>query len=336
MPQNNAKQRKNRKKSKKRKNNKGEDASTTADIENKKPEKLLLQDYVHFIQQRSLLEVALAYLFTFLMGGSTSRYQQQQQQALPSVQQQQLTSQHRASLNSLASAASVLPDTPQTLPPARRRRVVQPKFSQPPSNDEEILLRKRENSQAEEEAVKEEKQQLGFVTANSSSRSSLVLNDTSGAHHHDHETPSVTTSQISSQDVIPLSDKEEEINLDDLHQEAKNMEPGTGMSTCGENHQPSEKQVSEDVKIDEKTVNHESDIKAPPAPPPPPPPGFLMPVIKQVPPKEVKTKAASSGAEKALLKELESINDPTFVGFLKSQLKVKSHSRDRNETETEM
>ena len=43
-----------------------------------------------------------------------------------------------------------------------------------------------------------------------------------------------------------------------------------------------------------------------------------------------------SATEKALIKQLESTNEPTFVGILTSQKKVKSHSRDRSETEHEM
>ena len=44
-------------------------------------------------------------------------------------------------------------------------------------------------------------------------------------------------------------------------------------------------------------------------------------------------KPKMSAAEKALIKELETINDPTFASFLKTQLNVKSYSRDRTEQE---
>ena len=76
-----------------------------------------------------------------------------------------------------------------------------------------------------------------------------------------------------------------------------------------------------------------------PAPPPPPPPGFLAPEkvssgLKTEKEKEKLPKV--SPAEKALLKQLESIDDPTFKSFLSGQLKVKSSSRDRRETQNEM
>ena len=76
-----------------------------------------------------------------------------------------------------------------------------------------------------------------------------------------------------------------------------------------------------------------------PAPPPPPPPGFLAPEkvssgLKTEKEKEKLPKV--SPAEKALLRQLESIDDPTFKSFLSGQLKVKSSSRDRRETQNEM
>ena len=43
-----------------------------------------------------------------------------------------------------------------------------------------------------------------------------------------------------------------------------------------------------------------------------------------------------SKTEKALIKQLESVTDPTFVSSLTSQMKVKGHSRDRSETGHEM
>ena len=93
-------------------------------------------------------------------------------------------------------------------------------------------------------------------------------------------------------------------------------------------------------------TSHENLVKSPqefyiPPPPPPPPPNYL---VKQqnaadsqdsdsTAKKSKSDKPKMSAAEKALIKELESINDPTFVGFLKTQLNVKSYSRDRTEQE---
>ena len=76
-----------------------------------------------------------------------------------------------------------------------------------------------------------------------------------------------------------------------------------------------------------------------PAPPPPPPPGFLAPektssALKNEKEKEKLPKV--SPAEKALLRQLESIDDPTFKSFLSGQLKVKSSSRERREMANEM
>ena len=73
-----------------------------------------------------------------------------------------------------------------------------------------------------------------------------------------------------------------------------------------------------------------------PQAPPPPPPGFLVPLEKPKTANNCQEKPKLSGPEKALIKQLESIHDPTFVGFLKSQKMVKSHSRDRSEVESEM
>ena len=76
--------------------------------------------------------------------------------------------------------------------------------------------------------------------------------------------------------------------------------------------------------------------------PPPPPPGFLMPEKTSTLTKNpnaatmIEKPKPMSATEKALIKQLESVSDPTFVGFLNSQMKVKSHSRDRSETEHEM
>ena len=75
-------------------------------------------------------------------------------------------------------------------------------------------------------------------------------------------------------------------------------------------------------------------VKTIPVAPPLPPPGFLA---QETPKTTVSSeKPKVSQAEKALLKQLEGINDPTFVGFLTNQLKVKNRSRDRSETEQEM
>ena len=76
-----------------------------------------------------------------------------------------------------------------------------------------------------------------------------------------------------------------------------------------------------------------------PAPPPPPPPGFLAPektssALKNEKEKEKLPKV--SPAEKALLRQLESIDDPTFKSFLSGQLKVKNSSRERREMANEM
>ena len=104
-------------------------------------------------------------------------------------------------------------------------------------------------------------------------------------------------------------------------------------------------EMQSDISKQDSTKSPEvSDIEdkicpPPPAAPPPPPPGFLVPVTTAAadkPVKPVKPVKPMSACEKALITELESINDPTFVGFLKSQLKVKSFSRDRIETEHEM
>ena len=89
--------------------------------------------------------------------------------------------------------------------------------------------------------------------------------------------------------------------------------------------------------LEQKQLSDFTEKQIIPAPPPPPPPGYL---VKLAPDpgaheksKQPVDKPKMSAAEKALIKELETINDPNFVGFLKSQLKVKSISRDRNEQE---
>ena len=92
------------------------------------------------------------------------------------------------------------------------------------------------------------------------------------------------------------------------------------------------------VTSHETIVKTQQDFFIPP-PPPPPPPNYL---VKQnadsqdsesTAKKSKSDKPKMSAAEKALIKELETINDPTFASFLKTQLNVKSYSRDRTEQE---
>ncbi len=100
-----------------------------------------------------------------------------------------------------------------------------------------------------------------------------------------------------------------------------------------------------------------------PIPPPPPPPGFLAPAFSNdtiAARGKSKTRARSSNstssaasgapgssssaapgsaahtAEIALLKELETLNDPVFANFLKTQLNVKCFSRDRAAVQEEL
>ena len=114
---------------------------------------------------------------------------------------------------------------------------------------------------------------------------------------------------------------EEDEHESNVHDELKNATSNTD-----------EKTADKDLcaNADSETTQKPS-YYIPPAPPPPPP-GYLVKLPPDPSEKVQKPdKPKLSAAEKALIKELETINDPTFVGFLKTQLKVKNFTRDRNE-----
>lgn len=112
MPRN-AKQR-NRKKSKNR-HLLSKTCVTDAAADSNTKQNEFLKDYVNLVQQRSLIEVALACLFqkfpsVKIMGGSTSRQQLTQQLPTP-PQAQKVLENH-----------DEVPVTPKTLPPRRKKR----------------------------------------------------------------------------------------------------------------------------------------------------------------------------------------------------------------------
>lgn len=93
---------------------------------------------------------------------------------------------------------------------------------------------------------------------------------------------------------------------------------------CDKNDEKNDEKITSKPLSDTNFDDHESNYSGTmniPAPPPPPPPGFLL-TTKKLEPEIKEKKVKKSAAEKALIKQLEALEDPCFVGFLKTQLNV--------------
>ena len=262
--------------------------------------------------------------------------------------------------------ANLVQETPQTMP-RRKKRTSELQKETPPKQllqkslkDKEVLKDENESSSKGRESCEEV---AGFVTEEQPAveqPNSLVVTDISSELTSNSKgeedfpaspssVPSRKPSREEQQNVIEnvLSEKgpTPKENVQEFQEESrivvttKEEAEMTEISDVKDNDA-----FTHDCNLNPQNASQETDLSVKatvniPAPPPPPPPGFLVPekplVIKNEKEKPEKLPKVSP-AEKALLRQLESIDDPTFKSFLKGQLKVKNSSRDRRETENEM
>ena len=353
--------------------NQPEDKKETEEQQDSKA--VLLEHYARTVQQRSLVEVALLCLLFnneimasswklgdlsksllgFLMGS-----QNESKEPSPPIKNSY------SSVKEQTAKANLVPETmPQTMP-RRKKRTSELQKETPPKQllqkslkDKEILKDENESSSKGRESCEEV---AGFVTEEQPAveqPNSLVVTDISSeltSNSKGEEDFPASPSSVSSrkpsreeqQNVIEnaLSEKSPKENVQEFQEESrivvttKEEAEMTEISDVKDNDA-----FTHDCNLNPQNASsQETDLSLKatvniPAPPPPPPPGFLVPekplVIKNEKEKPEKLPKVSP-AEKALLRQLESIDDPTFKSFLKGQLKVKNSSRDRRETENEM